>query len=225
MSGGSPALPLVSKYWPHFGHCSWICCVGRRQFLGAHVRRRQAVLEAEPDRHHGLAGEHAVAEHLALRRLGEQLDAELAARCRGSAPARRSARCLAGGLDDDLQRPAVGQQAHAAVVALRSGRSRRAARWPGPDRTRPRPSGTPRGTAGFAASTVLLPSTARPKKITWLISSRSIASDSARRNRTSRNSSRQTGSATLRLGNSAMCEPLARVATAAREVLALLVLA
>ena len=77
MSGASPALPLVSTYWPHFGHCS-CCWRGRRELAGAHVGGGEAVLDALADRHHRLAGEDAVAEDVELRRLGEELDADLA---------------------------------------------------------------------------------------------------------------------------------------------------
>src|SRR6185436_52689 len=52
----------------------------RCKHVRAHVGGRNAVLETGPDRHHRLAGENPVAERLALRRLAEELDADLAPR-------------------------------------------------------------------------------------------------------------------------------------------------
>ncbi len=54
--------------------------------------------------------------------------------------------------------------------------------------------------SGLAGSTVLFDGCTSPKNTTWLISWRLIASESARRKRTSRISARQAGSSTLRLG-------------------------
>src|SRR5207302_9984289 len=51
---------------------------GRRELIGRGIGRRQAVLEAAPHRHEGFAGEDAIAERLALGRLAEELDANLA---------------------------------------------------------------------------------------------------------------------------------------------------
>src|SRR3546814_8156401 len=51
--------------------------VDRHELLRAAEGRRDAVLGAEGDRHDRLAGEDAVAQHLALQRLGEELHADL----------------------------------------------------------------------------------------------------------------------------------------------------
>ena len=100
-------------------------------------------------------------------------------------------RALAGGLDDDLGAPPVGQQPDAVVVALVKAElveqrvglvGIELAPGVGIFRLEERAFGQDRVGA-------FLP---RPKKTTLLISCRSIASDSARRKRTSRKSSRQT---------------------------------
>src|SRR6185295_3463255 len=85
---------------------------GGRELVRARVRRGEAVLETAPDRHHGLPREHAVAERLALRRLAEQLDADLAPGLADQLEHVGLLGTLARGLDDDLERPAVGQPAN-----------------------------------------------------------------------------------------------------------------
>src|SRR3546814_4262581 len=87
-------------------------------FRSAAEGRRDAVLGAEGDRHDRLAGEDAVAQYLALQRLGEELHADLPPGVADQLQHVDFLVVLAGGLDDDLQRAAVGQQAIAVAVAL-----------------------------------------------------------------------------------------------------------
>src|SRR5207237_7920740 len=91
---------------------------GRRELVGRSVRRRQAVLQAAPYRHHRLAGEDAVPEGLALRGLAEELDADLAPGLADQLEHIGLLARLAGGLDDELERPPVGQLAHAVGATL-----------------------------------------------------------------------------------------------------------
>ena len=99
---------------------------------------------------------------------------------------------LAGGLDDQLHRPAVGQQPRAVRRAL--GQADLVEQRVGLVEVEASPSFSRYSGwySGLCGRTVLLPPMPRPKYRIWLISSRSTASDSARRKRTSRNSSRQT---------------------------------
>ena len=90
----------------------------RRQFRRAHVGQRQAVLETRPDRHQGLAREDTVAEDLALGRFGKELDADLGPAVVDQFQDVGLFGVLAGGLDNDVHWPAVGQQADVLVVAL-----------------------------------------------------------------------------------------------------------
>src|SRR5258707_1100350 len=93
---------------------------GRRQLVGAGLGCRQAVLEAAPHRHHRLAGEDAVAESLALRRLAEHGDPDFGPGLAHQLQHVGLLRALARGLDDDLQLAAVGQAADAIEAALQA---------------------------------------------------------------------------------------------------------
>ena len=112
-----PTLPAVSKYWPNLGHCSCAWSLGASS-SGRGVGIRHAVVQALPDRHHGLAGEHPVAQQVALRGLAEQLDADLAPGLADQLQHVGLLGAFAGRLDDDLQRPAVGQAPDAVRAAL-----------------------------------------------------------------------------------------------------------
>src|SRR5205085_10360024 len=93
---------------------------GRRELVGRGIGGRQTVLESPPDRHHGLAGEDAIPERLALRGLAVELDADLAPGFPDQLEDIGLLGRLAGGLDDDLERPAVGQLADAVAAALQA---------------------------------------------------------------------------------------------------------
>src|SRR5688572_14350234 len=93
---------------------------GRRELVGAVLRRGEPVLDSAPRRHDGLAGIDAVAPGFALRGLAEELDAHLAP---GLADELEHVGVLgrfAGGLDDELERPTVRQPADAVVALLQA---------------------------------------------------------------------------------------------------------
>ena len=91
---------------------------GRRELLRAHVRGRNAVLQTEQG-HQGLAGENPVAQHLALQRLDVGLDAKLQPVLLDQLQDVGLLLALARSLDDQIHRPAIGQQADAIVIPLR----------------------------------------------------------------------------------------------------------
>ena len=91
----------------------------RRELLGAHVRRRNAVVEPRPDRHHRLPREHALAEHLALRRPRVERDADLAPAVADQLEHVGLLGALACRVDDDLQRLAA-RASSASPVASRA---------------------------------------------------------------------------------------------------------
>ena len=90
----------------------------RRELGRAHLRLQHRVLKPPPDRHLRLAGIDAVVENLALRRLDEERDADLLPVVADQLEHVGLLGLLAGRLDHDLQRPAVGQEPDAVRVAL-----------------------------------------------------------------------------------------------------------
>ena len=116
-SGATPAFPPSRNTGPTsaIGSC-WL--VGANS-CGHSVRGRNAVLQTVHRGHQGLAGENPVAQHLALQRLDVGLDAKLQPVLLDQLQDVGFLLALARSLDDQIHRPAIGQQADAIVIPLR----------------------------------------------------------------------------------------------------------
>ena len=90
----------------------------RREFGRAHLRLQHRVLQAPPHRHLRLASVDAAIEDFALRRLDEELYADLAPVVADQLEHVSLLGLLACGLDDDLQRLAVRHKADAVAVTV-----------------------------------------------------------------------------------------------------------
>ena len=90
-----------------------------REFGRRHDGGRHGVVEPLRRHHDGQARIGAVAQHGAVLRLDEELDADLAPELGDQGQAVDDEAALAVRLDDDLQFAAVRQQADAGAVALR----------------------------------------------------------------------------------------------------------
>ena len=117
MSGGAPASPEVWWYWPQAGYCSQFWSTGASS-CGTVCGVNRALSRPSQNRHHGLAGEDPLAEHVARAGRGEQADADLPPVLGDQLQDVDLDRPLAGGMDHDLQRAPVRQQADALGVAL-----------------------------------------------------------------------------------------------------------
>ena len=91
---------------------------GGDEFIGRHIRRRDAVGQARPDGHLGIAGKHPVAEDIALRRPGQHLDPDFQPRVVDQFQDIGDFRFFARRIDSNDRRTAIGQQADAVAVFL-----------------------------------------------------------------------------------------------------------
>ena len=107
----APGLVILAPFRP-----LQLLLAGGGEFGRAHIGRREPVFPARPDRHERLAGEDAVAQQLALERLGVQRYPQLQPAVADEFEYIRLFRALAGGLDDQLRRTAVGQQAQPVIA-------------------------------------------------------------------------------------------------------------
>ena len=203
-SGASPDLPAVSRNWPNFGHCNWIWLTGASSsgLVSAVGKPLSRPL------------------HTDIMASPENTRLRSASRCEGLLKSLMPTSFQVSRISSRMSVCSVDSPAVSTMIS--SARPSDKRRMPSDPLFRPISSSRrlaalmsnwvhalwcSRRYKGLSDTTVLLLGEARPKNSTWLTCARSIAIDNARRNRTSRNNWRQTGSLAFRLGYSAKCDP------------------